>query len=73
MNRDHVLVTVYRDPLGARPPVTHAYGPMTKEQAERQRRRSLAENATEALRGHFHAYACKMIDIDAMNREAAAR
>ena len=59
---DHVLVTYYRNPITGQV-IMHAYGPWTQAKADRERRRTLAENAQDALRGHFTAKACKMLDV----------
>lgn len=59
---DHVLVTYYRNPITSQV-VMHTYGPWTQTKADRERRRTLAENAQEALRGQFVAKACKMLDV----------
>lgn len=61
--KDHVLVSVVR--VGERI-VVHAYGPYTKEQAQRERRLVSSTLPRECI---IKISACKVIDIDKMNEE----
>lgn len=61
--KNHVLVTVVRvnDRI-----VVHAYGPYTKEQAQRERRLVSSTTPRESI---IRISACKVIDIDKLNEE----
>jgi hypothetical protein len=66
VEKTHVVVTRYL-PAG-KPPLVHAYGPMTHARAKAIRDESLAEHADKVAGGTFSVSVNKMLDIDKRNQ-----
>jgi len=70
--KTHVVVTVYRVPTSGRT-IINTYGPYSRTKADSERRKILAQYASEALSGALTVQSSRIIDIDAMNVDATRR
>lgn len=63
----HVVVTVYTNHKGK--VVTHAYGPYTASRAAYERKKIIADHWWLSEDESLQVTACKMLDVDKLNRE----